>query len=270
MFENKVVWITGASSGIGLAFAEALHNQGAKLILSALTEDELTPVVERLSGSFPLAFDVSDFDALPGLVELALGAFGRIDVLVNNAGIVQRSLATETSLDVYRKVVDVDLMAPISLTQLVLPHMLEQGQGRIVVMSSVAGKIGSPLRSAYCAAKHGLFGYFDSLRAEVLHKGIAVHTVAPGAVKTNLAHNALRGTGERYGVPDDFTEGGYLPEYLVEQVLKRIQQGKYEIIIARGLERKMQLLHWLSPEFFHRLIAKMSPKYIEEFKQTHG
>ena len=142
MFSGKVVWITGASSGIGKAFAQALHAQGAQLIVSALTEEELQSVVQELPGAKPLAFDVADFDTLPRMVEHAIGFYGRIDVLINNAGITQRALAKDTAFSVYRRLIDIDLLAPIALTQLVMPHFRAQGSGRVIAIASIAGKWG--------------------------------------------------------------------------------------------------------------------------------
>lgn len=259
MFKGKIVWITGASSGIGEAFADAFHAQGAKVILSALTEEELKPVSERLAGSAALAFDVADFDRLPQHVERAASFFGPIDILVNNAGITQRALAKDTSFDVYRRLIDIDLMAPIALTQLVLPQMISRRSGRIIAMASIAGKFGSGTRTAYCAAKHGVFGYFDSLRAEIIHDGIEVNVVAPGAVRTNLARNALRGDGEKFGRTDDFIEGGYEPSDLVERIFNAIKHGKREIIIARGKELLGYRLRRFFPERAFDIIAKATP-----------
>ncbi|GAB5486362.1 MAG: SDR family NAD(P)-dependent oxidoreductase [Parasphingorhabdus sp.] len=269
MFKDKVVWITGASSGIGEAFADAFHAQGAHVILSALSQEELEPVTSRLDGAVSLAFDVADFEALPALADQAMGHFGRIDILVNNAGITQRALAKDTSFEVYRRVIDVDLMAPIALTQLVLPHMRARGSGRILVMGSVAGKFGSALRTAYCAAKHGVFGYFDALRAEVVHDGIEVHVIAPGAVRTNLARNALTGGGDRFGRTDDFIEGGYDPAYLVSEVFKAIAKGRREIIIARGKERLGYRLRRFFPETAFDVIAKATPVAIEKLRRLN-
>lgn len=268
MFEGKVVWITGASSGIGEAFAEGFHGHGANVILSALTMEELIPVLQRLEGAKALAFDVADFDSLPDHVDAALNQFGRIDVLVNNAGITQRALAKDTSFDVYRRLIDVDLMAPIALTQLVTPHMSAQGTGRILAVASVAGKFGSPLRTAYCAAKHGVFGYFDALRSEVIHDGIDVHVIAPGAVRTNLARNALTGDGQKFGKSDDFIENGYEPSHIVEQVFKAIAKGKREIIIARGMERMGYQMRRFLPEYAFNKIAAHASSAIKEMESA--
>ena len=259
MFKDKVVWVTGASSGIGYAFAKAFHAQGAKLVLSALTQDELKPDCEELHGAVPLAFDVADFDALSEITNQALAAHGRVDMLVNNAGITQRALAKDTSFEVYRRLIDIDLMAPIALTQLLIPHMTERGSGRILAVASVAGKFGSGTRAAYCAAKHGVFGYFDSIRAELVHDGIEVTVVAPGAVRTNLARNALKGDGAKFGRTDDFIEGGYDPDYLVERVFEGMKRGKREIIIARGKELLGFRLRKYLPERAFDIIAKATP-----------
>ncbi len=263
MFSNKVVWITGASSGIGLAFAEALHASGAKLILSALTPEELEPVIDKLPGAKSLAFNVADFDALPGLVKEAHALFGSIDVLVNNAGITTRALAKDTTFNVYRKVIDIDLMAPIALTQLVTPYMRAQGSGRIIAMSSITGKFGVPMRSAYSAAKHGVFGYFDALRTEVSHEGIDVHVIAPGSVRTNLARNALTGTGTQYGKTDAAIENGYAPSELVDKILAALAKGRKEIIIARGREKLGVTLRRFLPEQSFKVVAKVTPGIIK-------
>jgi dehydrogenase/reductase SDR family protein 7B len=127
-----------------------------------------------------LPFETTDYAAIPALVEKAVAFSGDVDVLVNNAGISQRSLAIDTDMSVYRKIVDVDLLAPIALTQALLPHLLARGSGGIVMISSVAGKAGVPMRTAYCAAKHGLVGYADSLRSEIAGQGIKGARCGPG------------------------------------------------------------------------------------------
>ena len=179
MFEGKVWWVTGASSGIGTALALALDGAGAGLILSGRNEAALETVAGRMRNpSFVLPFDTTAFDRIPALASRAWnwasGQGGGVFGLVNNAGISQRSLAVETDFAVYRRIVDVDLLAPIALTQAMLPRMVAAGGGHIVAISSVAGIVGSPLRSAYSAAKHGLIGYHDSVRAETAHQGLKV------------------------------------------------------------------------------------------------
>ena len=158
MFEGKCWWITGASSGIGAALARALASRSASLVLSGRNVPALEAVAKDCKDALVLPFEATDFGRIEGIVERAWAWKGRIDGLVNNAGISQRSLAVDTALAVYQQIVAIDLLAPIALTQALLPRMMRAGGGRIVAISSVAGMVGAPLRSAYCAAKHGLIG----------------------------------------------------------------------------------------------------------------
>ena len=263
MFENKAVWITGASSGIGRALAEAFAQRGARLILSGRRVEALEEVQALCGGHNQcriLPFETTDFDALPGLVDEAWGFFDGVDILVNNAGISQRSAAEDTVFSVYREVVEIDLMAPIALTQLILPKMIERQSGRIVGTSSVAGLIGAPMRTAYSAAKHGLVGYLDALRVETRAHGISVHVVAPGSVKTNVARNALSASGDVRGKSDPVIENGMLPEKAASIVLAGIEKGKGEIIIAEGIERQIVRLRRFFPELAFRKLAETYEK----------
>lgn len=273
MFNDKTVWITGASSGIGKAFAEAFYAQGARLILSGRRVDALEAVAANCGGSdncLLLPFETTDYDALPKLVEQAWNHFGGIDVLVNNAGISQRSLAVDTHFSVYQKVIDVDLLAPIALTQLVLPRMVAAGSGRLIVISSVAGKIGAPLRSGYCAAKHGLFGYFDVIRAENVANGIEVHMVAPGSVQTDVARNALDSGGKKRGESDPVIEAGIKPDDAVNEIFVAIAKGEREIIIARGREKMIVWLRRLWPEkAFDKIADAVNKGYIDEINKPN-
>ena len=202
MYSNKIWWITGASSGIGAALAESFEPSGREAVLSGRNMAALKDVAGRCkTPSLILPFEATDFANIPAHVETAWtwaqGQGGGIDGLVNNAGISQRSLAVDTVFEVYRKIVDVDLMAPIALTQALLPRMVKAGGASIVAISSVAGIAGPPLRSAYAAAKHGLIGYHDSVRAETAHLGIKVLVVAPGSVRTDVSKNALDAEANR-------------------------------------------------------------------------
>ena len=197
MFEGKVWWITGASSGIGAALSEALAAKGARLILSGRNEAALRDVAASVkTETLILPFEATDFARLPAITEQAwtwAAPHGGIYGLVNNAGISQRSMAVDTSYEVFERIISIDLMAPIALTQQVLPRMVAAGGGRIVAISSVAGIIGAPLRAAYSAAKAGLIGYNDSIRAETAHQGIGVLVVAPGSVRTRSTAKPKRG-----------------------------------------------------------------------------
>jgi len=262
MFERKAWWITGASSGLGAAMARSFAAAGASVILSGRNEAALHDVAAVCKGeSLILPFDTTDFEALPSIVERAWGWASEraqgVYGLVNNAGISQRSLAVETAFDVYRRIIDIDLMAPIALTQLMLPRMSAIGCGQLVAISSVAGLLGAPLRSAYSAAKHGLVGYHDSLRAETDHIGIKVLVVAPGSVRTNVSRNALGATGEARGFSDDAIEQGMNADTAADRIRDAVLGGVRELILAEGTEAEMAALRRSDPDALFDLAAKM-------------
>jgi short-subunit dehydrogenase len=258
MFSDRIWWITGASSGIGEALSVALAARGARLILSGRNVAALRDVAARCGAErcLVLPFEATDFEAIPGLVEQALGLGGRIDGLVNNAGISQRSLAVETDFSVYRRIVDVDLLAPIALTQAVLPHMVGARGGRIVSISSVAGIVGSPMRSAYSAAKFGLIGYSDSVRCENEHLGIQVHVVCPGSIRTNVSRNALNADGSSRGESDAAIENGLPPEECASRILDAVSTGQRELILAEGLEAHIAALRRSDPDALFDQMAR--------------
>jgi len=241
---GKVIWVTGASSGIGRALAIALSREGAHLVLSGRRADALAETAASLAGdAFVLPFDTTDLAALPALVAQAHGWRGQIDGLVNNAGISQRSLAIDTPVDIYDRIILADLTAPIHLTQHCLPHLIAHRQGLIVAISSVAGRVGSPLRTAYCAAKHGLVGYMDALRAEteVVH-GLQVLNVLPGSVATNVARNALVANGQSQGHSDPQIDNGIPVEECADAIVAAIKAGDRELVFARGIEAEIARL----------------------------
>jgi len=270
MFENKVWWITGASSGIGEALAVALAGAGASLILSGRNEAALKDVAGRVGKkAHILPFEATDFDRIPEIAERAAkwaeenggGLYG----LVNNAGISQRSLAVETAFEVYRKIIDVDLLAPIALTRVVLPRMVEAGGGQIVAISSVAGIVGSPLRSAYSAAKHGLIGYHDSVRAETAHQGIKVLVVAPGSVRTNVSKNALDANAKRRGFSDAAIDNGLPPDVAAGRIIDALRAGTRELILAEGAEAMIAQLRRADPNaLFDRMAQLMASGYAKQ------
>ena len=247
-FTGKTAWITGASSGIGRALAASLSGEGMHVILSGRREEALREAAEGCPGdTLVLPFEATDYEALPGIVERALGWKGALDMLVNNAGISQRSLGIDTDFDVYRQLMEVDFFAPLRLTQLVLPHMLERGSGTLVQVSSLAGKIGVPMRTGYCAAKHALMGYSDALRAENSRHGLKVLTVTPGFVQTKIAANALDGSGGRYGPNDDPVNHGITAGEAAEQIVLALKEDKREIVVGTAQERANAVMARLLP-----------------------
>jgi short-subunit dehydrogenase len=255
--QNECWWITGASSG-GEALAFEASRRGVRLILSGRDEAALARVADDCGTDrcLVLPFEATAFDALPEIASRATRWAGRIDCLVNNAGISQRSLAAETSLSVYQRIIDVDLLAPIALTQALLPHLIAQGGGRMIAVSSVAGLVGAPLRSAYSAAKHGLVGYCDSLRCETAHLGIKVHVVAPGSIKTNVSRNALLADGSARGESDAAIENGLPAPDAAKAILGAVLEGQREIILATGFEAHISALRRSDPEALFDLMEK--------------
>jgi dehydrogenase/reductase SDR family member 7B len=257
---GKTAWITGASSGIGEALARAFVGSGGAAILSGRNVAELERVAQE-SGApdrcLILPFDTLDYSRLSDMVEAAIAFRGHVDVLVNNAGISQRSLAVDTDFSVYQKIVDVDLLAPIALTQALLPHLLARGSGQLVMISSVAGKAGIPMRTAYCAAKHGLIGYADALRSEVAGQGVKVLVVAPGSVRTNVSRNALNADGSVRGVSDAAIDNGIDPDNVAQIIWDAVAQGKREIVIAEGMEANIPMLRAQDPEKLFDMVEAM-------------
>jgi short-subunit dehydrogenase len=271
-FEGRTVWITGASSGIGEALAEAFAGEGAALVLSGRRQDALETVAGRLPGeTLILPFESTDRAALPEAVDRAWTWRGGVDVLVNNAGVSQRSLAVDTSPDVYDRLIDIDLLAPIRLTQLLIPRMAERRSGHIVAISSVAGRVGAPLRTAYCAAKHGLIGYCDALRAEVeAAYGIRVTTVLPGSVRTRVAANALQADGSAREVSDANIDAGMEPAECARQILDGVAAGVRELVVAEGSEAFAASLRFQDPERLFDLLAREGARLGHEREAAAG
>lgn len=230
-----VVWITGASSGIGEALAYEYNRRGARLILSARRMEEL----ERVRAASPhpekialLTLDLTLLESHEAVVGDAIDIYGQIDLLINNGGISQRGLAHETTTDVVRQVMEVNFFGTINLTRQLLPHMMERRSGHIVVMSSVMGKFGTRLRSAYAASKHALHGWFDCLRQEVAVHNVDVTLVCPGFVKTNVTYNAMRADGSSLNKMGMGQMNGMDPNQFANKVIPKINKRKREIYIG--------------------------------------
>jgi short-subunit dehydrogenase len=231
---GKTIWITGASSGIGEAMALVASRRGAKLVLSARRTDELERV--RAMCAHPdrvavLPLDLTAFDAGTAATEAAR-FFGPVDVLVNNAGISQRSLMVDTSMDVYRRIMELDFFAPVALAKAVVPGMRERG-GHVVVISSVVGKMGTPLRTGYAAAKHALHGFFDSARAELWRDGVKFTLVCPGFIRTEVSRNAITADGGRHGRMDPAQDKGMDAMRCAEKIWAGVARDAEELYIGR-------------------------------------
>ncbi|PHS18303.1 MAG: short chain dehydrogenase [Kangiella sp.] len=261
MFKNKVIWITGASSGIGKALAIDFSNRGAHLILSSRNQEQLNAVkvlcesnLQTENSILVLPYDAVKEDAIPQLVEQAKNFKGKIDYLINNAGISQRSGVLETEMSTYRKLFDIDVLAPIALTKAVLPIMIKQNSGHIAITSSVAGKLGVPFRTGYCAAKHAVMGFFDALRTEVFQYNIKVSTITPGYIRTNISKNAVKGDGSSFGKVDASIEGGMDVAECAKVIIKGLEKDKPEIPVGIGLEMKLLWLKRLFPKLVFKIM----------------
>lgn len=256
-FENKTVWITGASSGIGEALAHEFAKEGARLVLSARNEAELQRVAQACGrpGTIIQTLDLGDHDSLPGIVKTVLSKAGQVDVLVNNGGISQRSLAKDTKFEVDKKLINVNLLGTIALSKAILPHFLERKSGHFVVITSLTGKFGTQLRSSYAAAKHGLHGFFDSLRAEVWRENVQVTLVCPGFISTQVSVNALTGDGTPQGSMDNATHAGKSPEALAGAIVSAVEKGKYELLFG-GKEVMGVYIKRFFPTLFTNMLRK--------------
>ncbi len=267
-FTDKIVWITGASSGIGEALAKAFAAQGAHIILSGRRVEALEAVAADIAtDTLLLPFETTDYDVLPAKIAEAQQWKGRVDVLINNAGISQRSLALDTDPNVHHQIVNVDLLAPIWLTQLLLPHMISAGGGHIVGISSVAGRIGVPLRTAYCAAKHGLIGYMDALRAETQTRhNIHVTNILPGSIRTDVSRNALTKDGTKRDKSDTVIDNGMEPAECARQIVEAVANNVPELIIAEGPELMLAQLRQSDPEKLFEMTAGLGAQIAEKYE----
>jgi short-subunit dehydrogenase len=235
-FHNKVVWITGASSGIGEALAYAFAAEGAQLVLSARREEELQRVAKACGNAYVLPFDMLSVAEHADRVQDVINTYGRIDYLVLNAGVSQRSFVKDTTFDVYRRLFEVNFFSIVSLTQAVLPIFSAQKSGVFVPIASVAGRISTPRRAAYGATKHALIGFFDSVRAEVFNDGIRVTTILPGYIKTNISLHAMNEKGEAYGKMDPNQAKGLDPNITAQKILHAVLAEKNEFFVGGFLE----------------------------------
>jgi dehydrogenase/reductase SDR family member 7B len=255
---EKTIWVTGASSGIGRALAVNLSRRGARLILSARSAERLEDCRHACTDPerhVVLPLDLTDTASLEKAAQRALQECGSIDILINNGGISQRSVVVETRLEVDRRIMEVNFFGAVTLTKLVLPSMRSRTSGHIVVISSVIGKFGSPFRSSYAASKHALHGFFESLRAELWGEGIRVTMVCPGFVRTNISVNALKGDGSTLGSMDPAQAAGMDPEICAEKMVRAVEAERNEVYIG-GKEKLGVYLQRFVPDLFALIIRK--------------
>ncbi len=263
---NKVIWITGASSGIGEALTyEFAKRKGVKLIISSRRKEELERVkgncLQQVQGNIRvLPLDLAQEEMLKLSTDAAVQLFGQVDILINNGGIAQRSLAKDTLVAVDRHIMEVDYFGTVALTKYLLPYFLKRKAGHFVTVSSVMGKMGTPYRSGYAAAKHALHGFFDSLRAELWKesKNIHVTLVCPGWIKTEITINALTGDGSKLNKMDRATSVGLPAPKFAALMIEAIENKKEEVYIGGSKEVLGVYLKRFFPKMFSRAVRKMS------------
>ncbi|PID93875.1 MAG: short chain dehydrogenase [Bacteroidetes bacterium] len=265
---KTTVWITGASSGIGEALAYRYAELGVSVILSSRKEVELhrvaaqcrrlSPPMEEPPKFSVISMDMASEASIVEAWERVKGLHRKVDILIHNAGISQRSLVRHGKMDIDRKVMELNFFGPVFLTRLVLPSLLENGGGHLVAISSIVGKFGFPLRSAYAASKHAIKGFFESLKAEEYAHKIRVTLVYPGFIRTNISRNALNEEGVPSGKMDENQKGGMPVEVCARKIVKAIAKEKHEVLVG-GKELTMVYFRRFLPLLHYKLVRRVSP-----------
>jgi short-subunit dehydrogenase len=257
---GKVIWVTGASSGIGEALTYSLAKENTKLILSARRKEEL----ERVKGNCPsplqvnirvLPLDLSQASTLALSTEAAIQIFGHVDIVIHNGGISQRSLIKDTSLEVDRRLMDVNYFGAVAITKAILPHFIKRRGGHFVVVTSLTGKFGTPYRSGYAASKHALHGFFDAVRAEHYKDHVNVSMICPGFIHTPITFSALTGDGSKLNKMDEAQYKGKPAAWCAQKIVRAIASRKEEVYIG-GREVFGAYIKRFFPALFSKIIRK--------------
>lgn len=265
---DKVIWITGASSGIGEQLVYQLVEMNNKIIISARRESEL----ERVKSSCPLKFqddihilplDLSDLDSLDVIANQAIKLHGKVDVLFNNGGISQRSMVKDTLFEVDQRLINVNFLSTVKLTKKVLPGMIKNNGGHIVLTSSLVGKFGTPFRSSYAASKHALHGFYEALAAESSGNNIFVTLFCGGYIRTNISYNAITGDGKSHNQLDDNQAKGKTAKEAAKAMIRAVEANKQELYFG-GKEVMGVYIKRFFPALFHRIVKKMQIKEAEK------
>lgn len=254
------VWITGASSGIGAACAYRYAAEGARLVLTSSSAERLDAVAVKCRGLGAeevtvLPYDFTCPDEIDALVEKAWNSADGIDIVMLNAGVSQRTNVEDTSMEMIRKIMEINYFAPVAIAKALLPKMVGRGGGRIAVTTSIAGRFGFPLRCGYSSSKFALYGFFETLQAEYHKDGIKVTIVCPGRVSTNISRYALDKGGKPHGVMDPGQAGGMSAEAAARIIVKAVAKGKREVLVGRK-----ELLMVYIKRFFPGLCAGLARK----------
>lgn len=257
------VWITGASSGIGAACACKYAAEGARLVLTSSSAERLEPVAQKCrslgaSEVVVLPYELGNPEGIEELTANAWSAVGGIDIVMLNAGISQRTNVEDTSMEMVRRIMEVNYFAPVAIAKAILPRMVERGGGKIAVTTSIAGRFGFPLRCGYSSSKFALYGFFETLQAEYYNAGIRVTIVCPGRVQTNISLYALDKGGKPHGVLDPGQKGGMSAERAAQIILRAIAKGRREVLVGRKELLMVHIKRFL-PGVCARLARKIKP-----------
>ena len=279
-FENKSILLTGASRGLGRSLAHKLAECNVSLlILSGRDEDALLQVknecVDIASSSLspsPIKIeivqcDLADQSSVDNLstksisIAQQLHTTKAIDVLINNGGISSRSSFLDTDISVDQKLMQVNFFSGVGLAKALVPNMVEQQMGRIIWISSIQGKLGTPYRTSYAASKFAVQGYCEALRSELTSSNVHVHTISPGYIRTNLSQSAVMGDGNNYGKTDATTENGKDPDDVASTILNSVTKEQMDVIVAATFSAKVALwLKVLAPSFLGTMLVKRFEK----------
>lgn len=272
-FKNKVVWVIGASSGIGEHLCYELDRKGARLIITSRSSEKLDKVNQNLpvnpGTAKIITADLTDHDSLPDLVKDAINVYGKIDVVFCNAGIAVRDWAAETSIEVDKKIMDTNYFGPVIIVKSLLPQFQKQGSGHIVVTSSLSGKYGVPKTGSYAASKHALQGFFETLRSETYKENIKITIVIPGIIQTRITEHALTGSGGTFGKVERSFEKAYPVDKAAKRFIEAAEKEKEEVFVG-GTEGITLLLNRLSPYFLRRFIRNHPVKRMRRIKAFFG
>lgn len=263
ILKNKVVWVTGASSGIGEAITFALAKEGCKLVISARRKEELERVKQATNLSddniLVLPIDLEQYQKANEWTKTVMDKFNRIDILINNGGISQEGLALNTTTAVEQKIMDINYFGNVALSKAVAPIMQQQNSGKIAVITSIIGKFGLPKLSTYAASKHALYGFYDSFRLELKKNNIGVLLVSPGFINTNVTLNAVTADGSTFNKNSPAQENGMKTEVFAKKFISALKSNRNHKYIG-GKELLSVPFKTFFPNIFYNLMFKMSDK----------
>ncbi|WP_194776565.1 SDR family NAD(P)-dependent oxidoreductase [Pararhodonellum marinum] len=267
-WQDKRIWIVGASSGIGAGLVKALATKEAKLVLSSRRAN----LMQELADEFPhvdiklLAADMEDIEVLPEIAGKAWDFFGGLDYVFFNAGLSLRDPVTLAQIEAEKKIMQVNFWAPVILTKALLPLLLTLPESHLVLTSSLSGKFGVPKLSAYAASKHALHGYFESLRTETHQTGLKIHFAIPGFINTDITFSGIKGDGSPYAKRQESLAQGMDPDICAQKILRQLEKGKEEFAIG-GMEKHMVWFHRLFPSLSKKLMRSNPVRQFRELKK---